>query len=92
VSEMLKALEVITGEALGFEAVKKVVAQIRIVRTVFQEIVENYQNGMPHADEHVSCLGVLPGGGIGKPSSCSWCGSLPKPPAQESVSASDCLV
>jgi hypothetical protein len=51
VSEMLKALEVITGEALGFEAVKKVVAQIRIVRTVFQEIVKNYQNGMPHGDE-----------------------------------------
>src|SRR5262249_18933827 len=48
---MLKAIDVITGEALGFEAVKKVVAQIRIVPALFQEIVENYQNGMPHGDE-----------------------------------------
>jgi hypothetical protein len=47
---MLKAIDLITGEALGFEAVKKVVAQIRIVLTLFQEIVEDYQNGMPHGD------------------------------------------
>jgi hypothetical protein len=38
---MLKAFDVITGETLGFEAVKKVGAQIRILPAVFQEIVGN---------------------------------------------------
>jgi len=41
VSERLKAMDVITGEALGFGAVKEVVAQIGIVLTLFQEIVED---------------------------------------------------
>jgi hypothetical protein len=51
VSEILKAFDVITGETLGFEAVKKVGAQIRILPTLLQEIVENYQNGVRHSDE-----------------------------------------
>ena len=48
---MLETIDVITGEALGFEAVKKVGAQIRILPTFFQEIVENYQDGMPDGDQ-----------------------------------------
>jgi hypothetical protein len=50
-TKLLEAIDVITGEAFGFEAVKKVAAQIRILSTLFQEIVENYQHGMPDGDE-----------------------------------------
>ena len=50
-TKLLEAIDVITRKALGFEAVKKVGAQIRILPTLFQEIVENYQDGMPDGDE-----------------------------------------
>jgi len=51
VTETFEAFDVITGEALGFEAVKKVGAQIGVLPTLFQEIVENYQDGTADGDE-----------------------------------------
>ena len=48
-TKLLKPLDVIASQPLGFESIKEVGTQVMVAGSVFQKVVDDDQNGMPTA-------------------------------------------